>query len=847
MSDDRKLTLSDRPAAAATKPGETGKPRLGLGARRTKPVVVERKRRRILRKDGETPAPKPVVEESFSLKPKRPTEETTEAAESHLTSTERDARVEALQEAIRQAEQARMAAAEEKRQRDASAQKARQADEKQKTKTNKEDEALLKVEEDAKRKAEEESLKKIEAEAEAQKALEEEAKLRASEKSLEETKKERRIEEDKAHKKQLEKKRHANLKKVGGERRRGGKLTVAQALGGGDDYRGRSLAALKRAQAKQKRMLGGEVEKPKKSREVIVPEAITAQELANRMAEKVAAVMKVLINMGVMTSMNENLDQDTAELVVEEFGHTIKRVSESDVEIGLTSEDDDPKLLKPRPPVVTIMGHVDHGKTSLLDALRHTDVAAGEAGGITQHIGAYQVKTKAGNVITFLDTPGHEAFTQMRARGAQATDLVVLVVAADDSVMPQTIEAINHAKAAGVPMIIAINKMDKPGADANKVRNELLQHEVIVEAMSGDVLDVEVSAKTGAGLDKLEEAIQLQAELLDIKANPDRPAEGVVIEAELDKGKGPVATLLIQRGTLKIGDILVAGAEWGRVRALFDDKGKKCKEATPSMAVEVQGLNGTPSAGDSFAVVENDSRAREVSEYRKEQDKNRRVSRDSVSLENMFSALKENQAAVFPLIIKADVNGSAEAISSALEKIGNEEIRAQVIHSGVGAITESDVTLAQASNTFIIGFNVRANKQAREAAAAEKIEIRYYSVIYDVVDDVKTAMEGKLSPAIEETIIGLVEIKDVFSAGKKGKAAGCIVQDGIARANAKVRLLRDDIVVYTGKLESLRRFKDEVKEVKAGTECGISLENYIDFKAGDTIEVFETTEKQKKL
>lgn len=847
MSDDRKLTLSDKPTATVTKPGETGKPRLGLGARRTKPVVVERKRRRILRKDGKAAAPKPVVEENLSLKPKRPTEETTEAAESHLTSTERDARVEALQEAIRQAETARMAAAEEKRQRDAKAVKAMQADEKQKTKANKEDEALHKVEADAKRKAEEDAQKKIEAEAEAQKALEEEAKIKASEKTQEETRKERRIEEDKAHKKQLEKKRHANLKKVGGERRRGGKLTVAQALGGRDDYRGRSLAALKRAQAKQKRMLGGEQEKPQKSREVIVPEAITVAELANRMAEKVVAVIRVLMNMGVTATINETLDQDTAELVVEEFGHTIKRVAESDVEIGLKGEEDDPKLLKPRPPVVTIMGHVDHGKTSLLDALRETDVVSGEAGGITQHIGAYQVTTKAGNVITFLDTPGHEAFTQMRARGAQATDLVVLVIAADDSVMPQTIEAINHAKAAGVPMIVAINKMDKPGADANKVRNELLQHEVIVEAMSGDVLDVEVSATTGAGLDKLEEAIQLQAELLDLKANPDRPADGIVIEAELDKGRGPVATLLIQRGTLKVGDILVAGAEWGRVRALFDDKGIKCKTATPSMAVEVQGLNGTPSAGDTFSVVENDGRAREVSEYRKEQDKIKRVSRDTVSLENMFSALKENQTVAFPLIIKADVQGSAEAISSALEKIGNEEIRAQVVHSGVGAITESDVTLARASNSFIIGFNVRANKQAREAAAKEKIEIRYYSVIYDVVDDVKTAIEGKLSPVIEETIIGLVEIKDVFSAGKKGKAAGCIVQDGVARANAKVRLLRDDIVVYTGKFESLRRFKDEVKEVKAGTECGISLENYIDFKVGDTLEVFETTEKKKKL
>ncbi len=848
MSDERKLTLSDKPAAQGAKPGETGKPRLALGARRSKPVVVERKRRKFLRKDGDKGPAKPVVEENFSLKPKKPAAELKDREEeSKLTSTERDARVEALQEAIRQAEEERMRAAEEKRQRDAEAEKAKAKTEKSKAEINKEEDAKRKAEEDAKRKAEEENRKKADAEAAAQQALEAEEKLKAAERSKETARKEKLAEEDREQKKELERKRHANLKKIGSERRRGGKLTVARALEGGDDYRGRSLAALKRAQAKQKRLLGGEDKGPKKSREVVVPEAITVQELANRMAEKAAAVIKALMNMGVMATINETIDQDTAELVVEEFGHTIKRVADADVEIGLTGEKDDPKLMKPRPPVVTVMGHVDHGKTSLLDALRQTDVAAGEAGGITQHIGAYQVKTKAGNVITFLDTPGHEAFTQMRARGAHATDLVVLVVAADDSVMPQTVEAINHAKAAGVPMIVAINKMDKPGADAKKVRSELLQHEVIVEEMSGEVLDVEVSAKTGAGLDKLEEAIQLQAELLDIKANPDRPAEGIVVEAQLDKGRGPVATVLVQRGTLKTGDILVAGAEWGRVRALLDDKGKQVKKATPSMPVEVLGLNATPSAGDTFSVVENDSRAREVSEYRQQQDKKKRAAGQAVSLENMFTALKEKQAASFPLIVKADVQGSAEAISTALEKIGNEEIKAQVIHSGVGGITESDVTLAKASDTFIIGFNVRANKQAREAAEAEGIEIRYYSVIYDLVDEVKAAMEGELSPAIEETTIGLVEIKDVFSAGKKGKAAGCIVQDGVAKANAKVRLLRDDTVIYTGKIESLRRFKDEVKEVKAGTECGISLENYIDFKAGDAIEVYETVEKQKKL
>lgn len=847
MSDDRKLSLPDK-ASAPSKPGDKPKPRLGLGARRSKPVVVERKRRRILKKGGDKPVAKPIVEENFSLKPKKPTTEKESAEKSKLTSTERDARVEALQEAIRQAEEARMQAAEEKRQREAETKESKKKVEKQQAEANKEEEARLKAEADAKRKAEEEARKKIAAEKAALADLEKEEQEKAAEKAKEVTRKERQAEVDLEEKRRLEKKRHANLKKIGSDRRRAGKLTVTRALEGeGDDYRGRSLAALKRAQAKQKRAMEAEDNKPRKSREVVVPEAITVQELANRMAEKAAAVIKVLMNMGVMATINETLDQDTAELVVEEFGHTIKRVSESDVEIGLTGEEDDPKTLKPRPPVVTVMGHVDHGKTSLLDALRKTDVAAGEAGGITQHIGAYQVKTKGGDTITFLDTPGHEAFTQMRARGAHATDIVVLVVAADDSVMPQTIEAINHAKAAKVPMIVAINKMDKPGADAGKVRNELLQHEVIVEKMSGDVLDVEVSAKTGDGLDKLEEAIVLQAELLDLKANPDRPAEGIVIEAELDKGRGSVATLLVQRGTLKNGDILVAGSEWGRVRALVDDKGKRVKKAGPSMAVEVLGLNGTPSAGDVFSVVDGEGRAREVSDYRKEQDKKKRVSRQAVSLETMFSAMKDTKAESFPLIIKADVQGSAEAIASALEKVGNEEIKAQVIHSGVGAISETDVTLATASGAIIIGFNVRANKQARELAEAEKVQIRYYSVIYDLVDDIKTAMEGKLSPAIEEKIIGLVEIKDVFSAGKKGKAAGCIVQDGVARANAKVRLLRDDVVVYTGKVASLRRFKDEVKEVKAGTECGISLENYIDFKVGDTMEIFETEEKQKKL
>ena len=846
MSDDRKLTLSDKPGPVGGKPPEPGKPRPGLPPRRTKPVVVERKRRRILKRGAEAPAGPAVVEENFSLKPKKPAEERSPEGDEKLTSKERDARVEALKDAIRQAEEDRMRAAEEKRQREKAAEDHDREQEEQKAQGGEEEQARLKVEEDAKFKAEKEAEQKAAAEAEAQKALDEAQREKAAAPPKPDTHK-IRDEEIRAHKKETEKKRHAKLKKIGGERRRSGKLTVANALDGGDELRPRSLAALKRAKEKHKRAAMGQDTSAKKSREVVVPENITVQELANRMAEKAVAVIRVLMNMGVAAAINETLDQDTAELVVAEFGHTIKRVSEADVEIGLEGEKDDPKSLKPRAPVVTIMGHVDHGKTSLLDVLRKTDVVSGEAGGITQHIGAYQVILKSGQKITFLDTPGHEAFTEMRSRGAKVTDIVVLVVAADDGVMPQTVEAINHAKAAKVPLIVAINKMDVPGANPDKVRNELLQHEVVVEKMSGDTLDVEVSAKKKEGLDKLEEAILLQAELLDLKANPDRNAEGAVIEARLDKGRGPIATLLIQRGTLKTGDIVVAGAEWGKVRALLDDKGAKLKEAGPSMAVEIFGLNGAPSAGDVFSVVKNEARAREVSEYRQEQMKNKRVARSVVSLEDMFSAMKEDQAESFPIVIKADVQGSAEAISLALQKIGNEEIQANIVHAGVGGITESDVTLASASDGFIIGFNVRANKQARDTAEKEGVPIKYYSVIYDVVDDVKTAMEGKLPPAIIENVISLVEIKDVFSAGKKGKAAGCVVLEGVAKADAKARLLRDDTVIFTGKIDSLRRFKDEVKEVKAGTECGLSLENYIDFKAGDIIELFETREQKKTL
>jgi translation initiation factor IF-2 len=836
MTDERKPSLSDRPPLGPRGPdGPRGRP--PLRPQRTKPVVVEVKRRR-LRKEGEVPPPRPVVEENISLKPKRPAEFTPPGEEPKLTNRERDARVEALKDAIRLAEEDRMRAAEEKRARESepSAGGALDADE----------EARRLAELDAKKKAAEESKKRADAEV----ALTRAAEKTPEKKSPAVKAKKGRFDDEEAgvgKRREADKKKHVKLARPDADRRRSGKLTVTMALEGGEEFRPRSIAALKRAQAKQKRALEEAGPQAKQSREVVVPEAITVQELANRMAEKAAAVIKTLMNMGVMATINDTLDQDTAELVVGEFGHIIKRVSEADVEIGLEGEADDLATLKPRPPVVTVMGHVDHGKTSLLDALRSTGVAAGEAGGITQHIGAYQVRLKNGSKITFLDTPGHEAFTEMRARGAQVTDIVVLVVAADDGVMPQTIEAINHAKAAKVPLIVAINKIDKPGASPDKVRQALLQHEIVVEKMSGEVLDVEVSALKKTGLDKLEEAILLQAEVLDLKANPERAAEGVVIEAKLDKGRGAVATMLVQRGTLKVGDILVAGAEWGRVRALIDDKGAKLKKAGPSTPVEVLGLSSAPLAGNPFTVVEDENRAREVSRYRQQQDKDQRVARATVSLESMFSAMKEKKAEIFPIILKADVQGSVEAISAALGKIGNESMKAEVIHGAVGAITETDIALAKASGAFVIGFNVRANSQAREAAERDHIPIQYFAIIYELSDAVKTAMEGKMKPLIEETVIARAEVKDVFQAGKKGRAAGSIILEGAAKAGAKIRLLRDNVVVYTGRIESLRRFKDDVKEVKAGVECGILLENFSDVKKGDALEVFETTERQQTL
>ena len=634
----------------------------------------------------------------------------------------------------------------------------------------------------------------------------------------------------------------------GEDERRKGKLTLVKATTDEADARGRSLSSMRRRQEKFKRASFQEV-REKVAREVILPETITIQELAGRMAERAVDIVKYFMKQGNILKPGDVIDADTAELVAAEFGHTVRRVADSDVEEGLFNVADESGTQKSRPPVVTIMGHVDHGKTSLLDAIRNANVVAGEAGGITQHIGAYQV-VKNGQKITFIDTPGHAAFTAMRARGAQATDIAILVVAADDSVMPQTIESINHAKAAGVPIIVAINKIDKHQADAQKVRAELLQHEVFVESMGGEVLDVEVSATKGTNLDKLLEAILLQSEVLELKANPDRTAEGVVIEAKLDKGRGPVATVLVQTGTLKIGDIVVAGDQWGRVRALVNDRGEQQKDAPPAMPIEVLGLQGTPQAGDRFAVVENEARAREIAQYRQHKAREKSVAKQAGqrgSLEQMMTQLQSSGVKEFPLVIKGDVQGSIEAIAATLDKLGTSEVRARVVHSGAGAITESDVSLAEASGAAIIGFNVRANKQARDAAERSGTEIRYYNIIYNLVDDVKAAMSGLLSPERRETFLGNAEILEVFNITKTGKVAGCRVTEGKVERGAGVRLIRDNVVIHEGTLKTLKRFKDEVTEVPMGQECGMAFANYEDIRAGDVIEAYRVEHVTRTL
>ncbi len=643
----------------------------------------------------------------------------------------------------------------------------------------------------------------------------------------------------------------ASSGKVREERRRHGKLTIAEAESFEqlEEHR-RSLASVKRQRdrdrEKQRERLseGGKV-----IRDVVIPESITVQELANRMAERGGLVVKKLMELGVMATITQTIDADTAELVVQEFGHRLKRVSAADVEDHLLlSVDDDASAHISRAPVVTVMGHVDHGKTSLLDALRESDVANHEAGGITQHIGAYQVTTTEGNPITFIDTPGHAAFTEMRARGAKVTDIVILCVAADDGIMPQTIEAIHHAKAAGVPIIVAVNKIDKPEANPDRIKTDLLSHDIQVEDMGGDVLCIPVSALKRTNLDKLLEAILLQAELLDLKSNPDRPAEGVVIESKMEQGRGSVATVLVQRGTLKVGDIIVAGAEWGRVRALTDAHGTKLDSAGPSMPAEVLGLNNTPMAGDDVVVVDSESKAREVSEFRQRRDRDARASTSARgTLEQMFEKIKIGEAEMLPMIIKADVHGSLEAIVGALTKMATSEVEVQVLHSGVGGINESDVTLARASNALVVGFNVRANPQARDAAKRDGVDIRYYSIIYNLTDDVKQLLSGMLSPDVSEVLLGYAEIREVFSITKVGKVAGCMITEGTVKRGAKVRIVREDVVVHEGDLSQLKRFKDDVREVKEGYECGMGFANYNDIQVGDKVECFEIKEVSREL
>ncbi|HLI10093.1 MAG TPA: translation initiation factor IF-2 [Alphaproteobacteria bacterium] len=840
---------------------ETGQVRQSFPHGRSKSVTVEVKRKRTFTQDAggllhevKTPAPDLAAAHAEAAAAEAGT-----AIPHTLTDEEKAARVRALKSAVQADHEARK---------------------------RYESEEIRRAEEESRRRAEEEERRRVEEE-EARRRTEEEARHKSEEEAREEA---TRVEAkpvatppqarpspaaravpsakpvpapispdalaaeeeegERAPKRAAGKVRPALAPKRLEPRRRTGKLTITQALDDSEEERVRSLASVRRAREREKlraRQAMGEAAL-KVVREVVVPEMITVQDLANRMAERGADVVKALMKLGVMATINQVIDADTAELVVAEFGHKIKRVAESDVEIGLEGQEDAPESLVERPPVVTVMGHVDHGKTSLLDALRATDVAAHEAGGITQHIGAYQVVLGSGHRITFLDTPGHEAFTAMRARGAKVTDIVVLVVAADDGVQPQTIEAINHAKAANVPIVVAINKVDKPDANPDRVRNDLLNHGIVLEQFGGEVLGIEVSATKRLNLDKLEEAILLQAELLDLRANPNRPAQGTVIEAKLERGRGPVATVLVERGTLRVGDIFIAGSEWGRVRALLDDRNRPLDTAGPATPVEVLGLNGTPLAGDSFSVVENEVRAREVTEFRQRKLRDVRVARGTRgTVEQMFSKIAAGEAKELPIVVKADVQGSVEAIVNAIQRLTTNEVAVRVLHAGVGGINESDIALAAASQALIVGFNVRANPQAREFARRDGLEIRYYSIIYDVVDDVKKMLSGLLAPTVKENLLGHAEVREVFSISKVGKVAGCMVTDGLIRRSARARLLRDNVVIHDGRLGSLRRFKEDVREVKEGYDCGMSFENYQDVQQGDVIECYEVEEVARAL
>jgi translation initiation factor IF-2 len=840
---------------------EQGVVRQSFSHGRSKAVVVEKVKRRLVGPGGEgkaeaAPAPKPAAAKRDAAAPE-PTPKSRVAARAAspkealtvpkpsgvvlptLTEEEREARGKALVHArVREAEERRVAEQEVRRRaaRDATDRSEREAAEARK----REEEARRASEEETKRKAELEARKRFGDDAAAKAAG-----LAVSGRTLT-----FEDEEDGPRTSRRGGKTVVAPKPVRApvEKKLRGRLTVVTALSSGEE-RQRSVASFRR---RVQRMTGhrpSDEPKEKIAREVVIPETITIQELANRMAERAVDVIRLLMQQGQMLKITDAIDADTAQLVAEEMGHTAKRISEADVVEGLFDTPDDAAHLMPRPPVVTIMGHVDHGKTSLLDAIRQTDVVSGEAGGITQHIGAYQVTTRASTKVTFIDTPGHAAFTAMRARGAKVTDVVVLVVAADDGVKPQTVEAINHARAAKVPLIVAINKVDKAGAKPERVRTELLQHEIQVESLGGETLEVEVSATKKTNLDKLLDMISLQAEILVLKANPNRAAEGTVIEAKLDRGRGPVATVLVQRGTLRVGDIVVAGSEWGRVRALVSDQGTQVATAGPSMPVEVLGFNGTPEAGDRLAIVDNEARAREITDYRKRQrrDSAARGMKMSGSLEQMMSQLKSAGRKEFPLVIKGDVQGSVEAIVSSLENLGTDEVIARLLHAGVGGITESDVTLAETSGAAIIGFNVRAHKEARVEAERAGVEIRYYNIIYDLVDDVKKAMSGLLSPTLRETALGSAEVLEIFDVSKIGKVAGCRVTEGKVERGANVRLIRDNVVIHEGKLSTLKRFKDDAREVLAGQECGMSFENYEDMRQGDVIECYRVESVQRSL
>jgi translation initiation factor IF-2 len=841
-----KLTLSKPGRLELKKTVETGRVRQSFSHGRTKTVMVEKRKKRTFER-GAGGSMQMVQEAHAELKSDAEALARGATADT-LTEQERAARVRALHDAAEDEERRRLDELEVERRLLSEAEANRKREEAEANRRT-EEEARRQAEDETRRKTEEEARRRTEGEAPARPAPARPAPAAAEE------------EAGPARRAGVRKTR-ADAKKLGlgrgkdaPRRRDSGRLTISQALTEaeeGPEERARSLASVRRARERERLRQQAEERRTGTQhivREVVIPDTITVADLANRMATRASEVVKTLMENDVMATANQTIDAETAELVATEFGHRIKRVSESDVEIGIgATVEDDEAALQPRPPIVTVMGHVDHGKTSLLDALRATDVAAGEAGGITQHIGAYQVSLSDGQRITFLDTPGHEAFTAMRARGAGVTDIVILVVAADDGVQPQTVEAIHHAKAAGVPIIIAINKIDREGAEPDRVRNELLSHELVVEKLGGDILDVEVSALKKTNLDKLEEAILLQSEILELKANPDRPAQGVVVEAKMERGRGSVATVLVQHGTLRRGDVFVAGAEWGRVRAVVDDHGKNIEEAGPSLPVEVLGLQGVPGAGDEFHVVKDDGQAREIAEYRtRQQQRVTAASQERGTLEQMFDQIQAGEAAELAIVIKGDVQGSVEAIIGSLEKLQTDEAKVRILHSAVGGITESDIILANASEGVIIGFNVRANPQARDMARRDNVDIRYYSIIYNVIDDMRKLMSGLLAPEVRESQLGYAEIRQVFSVSKSGKVAGCMVTEGEVKRGAKVRLLRDDVVIHEGSLKTLKRFKDDARSVQQGYECGMAFENYDDIKEGDVIECFEVEEIARSL